>query len=278
MSARDDNFFCKGKSEYSYLPICLIIKLSISDFGQNFGYDDLDSVKMSERGGQCADSSDGSVAPRPSGHGALVGPSAGRFRPLGMELALGSTPSSSWATHILDSSPTDTLHLRQPAANVLVRMKVAKSCRQCRLGKRRCVRSDDGTACNECRRRTIACSSAFVRRGSAVTRNLLPQSSLALLELEISHESTVGLVRLYIALIHDKPHTLFHPATLLGQASEGSLPQKILYCVLALASRYDTGLSNVQPSFSLTSIGKAFLQTQPFEADQPASRRWPLRR
>ena len=48
MDARDDEFFCKGKPEYTCITLCLIIKLTISDFGQNLGYGDLDSVKLSE--------------------------------------------------------------------------------------------------------------------------------------------------------------------------------------------------------------------------------------
>jgi hypothetical protein len=45
------------------------------------------------------------------------------------------------------------------------------------------------------------------------------------------------LVDLYLKLIHDKPHTLFHPPTLKKQAHEGSLPKTILYGVMALAAR-----------------------------------------
>lgn len=45
------------------------------------------------------------------------------------------------------------------------------------------------------------------------------------------------LVDLYLRLIHDKPHTLFHPPSLRRQVHDGSLPKPVLFGILAIASR-----------------------------------------
>ncbi|CRG92364.1 hypothetical protein PISL3812_09422 [Talaromyces islandicus] len=69
-----------------------------------------------------------------------------------------------------------------------------------------------------------------------------PDSSGSLRNLAKSSDVDVGLrdhlVDLYLKLIHDKPHTLFHPPTLKIQAHEGTLPKTILYGIMALAARF----------------------------------------
>jgi hypothetical protein len=50
-------------------------------------------------------------------------------------------------------------------------------------------------------------------------------------------DEKLELTDLYIRLIHDKPHTLFHPDTLRRQVKDGTLPDKVLYGVLAMAAR-----------------------------------------
>ncbi|KAF7588268.1 hypothetical protein BBP40_005954 [Aspergillus hancockii] len=46
------------------------------------------------------------------------------------------------------------------------------------------------------------------------------------------------LVDLYLELIHDKPHTLFHPGVLKTRIRDGSLPNATLYSIMAFAARF----------------------------------------
>jgi hypothetical protein len=54
---------------------------------------------------------------------------------------------------------------------------------------------------------------------------------------EVNDEVRDELVDVYLQLIHDKPHTLFHPTTLRARVQTGSLPEAVLYSILAFAVR-----------------------------------------
>lgn len=119
-------------------------------------------------------------------------------------------------------------------------MKTPTACTQCRQGKRRCTIRDDSPSCNECLRRNAACS--LTSKAPA-----LPPSKRPILahrvyqpaeELASDQTIRVELGRLYISLIHDKPHTLFHPPTFMQQLEDGLLPPKIMYGVFAMVARY----------------------------------------
>ncbi|KAK6385589.1 hypothetical protein LTS17_001158 [Exophiala oligosperma] len=53
-------------------------------------------------------------------------------------------------------------------------------------------------------------------------------------DLELQHE----LVHLYFAHIHNTHHSLFHEPTVLSQVRNGSLPEVLLYAMMALGSRF----------------------------------------
>jgi hypothetical protein len=50
----------------------------------------------------------------------------------------------------------------------------------------------------------------------------------------------VELIDLYLSVIHDKPHTLFNPNLLRKRLRDGTLPEAVIYSIMALAARYIT--------------------------------------
>lgn len=134
-------------------------------------------------------------------------------------------------------------------------MKVAKACRHCRVGKRKCIRTSPERPCQPCTARNLSCPSTI---GTSNTerallypkpsprytepRILLDQvgaSEISLLDdLALSVETVDEFIRLYLEKIHDRPHSLFHPATLLKQLREGSLDKALLYAICATGCRF----------------------------------------
>ena len=120
-------------------------------------------------------------------------------------------------------------------------MKVAKACTRCRLGKRKCTASDGRRGCDECHRRSLSCSLTL-----CTARHIYrpPKKLVSAIFAppgngpnDISIQDRCGLVATYIRLIHDKPHTLFHPPTLMHQVQEGLLQEPVLWAVMAMAAR-----------------------------------------
>jgi hypothetical protein len=117
-------------------------------------------------------------------------------------------------------------------------MKLAKACRQCRDGKRKCDKATTGIACKQCTRRKLQCSSAaaMLERPLLNPQTRAPDSVHILPPLDVRRE----LCDLYISHIHDKPHTLFHEPTLRQQVADGSVSRAILYGVMGLSVRFST--------------------------------------
>lgn len=72
--------------------------------------------------------------------------------------------------------------------------------------------------------------------------SILPHASASsyevLLELpSVNMQTREHHVDLYLQLIHDKPHTLFHPPTLRAQVREDAVPRVILFSIMSLAAR-----------------------------------------
>ncbi|KAL8393930.1 hypothetical protein RB595_003625 [Gaeumannomyces hyphopodioides] len=134
-------------------------------------------------------------------------------------------------------------------------MKVAKACGQCRARKGKCIVAggDEPRACAPCARRGVLCS-FIIARGTAPRPRLLaaadstsqssssvtsnPGVSTAAIDLDLGLESRLELVRLYLRLIHDKPHTLFHPASLLQQVRDDAVPDQLLLGIVAMAAPF----------------------------------------
>ncbi|OJD38883.1 uncharacterized protein BKCO1_3000229 [Diplodia corticola] len=120
-------------------------------------------------------------------------------------------------------------------------MKVAKACRQCRESKRKCTSASDAHCCTPCQRKQLPCSLAGNR--SRQRAPILPQPPLPAspspaepLDGHVSPSQTAicELVDLYITLIHDKPHSLFHEPTIRQAASAGSISNQVLCGISAL--------------------------------------------
>ncbi|RHZ61791.1 uncharacterized protein CDV56_103322 [Aspergillus thermomutatus] len=126
-------------------------------------------------------------------------------------------------------------------------MKVATSCSQCRAAKRKCTAGPvPHSACMPCLQRRQDCSLS-ARSDSTYPKSLAPAVSVPFNHRDISTtddradvEDDVRdqLVDLYLKLIHDKPHTLFHPSSLKTRIRNGSLPRSILFSILTLAARF----------------------------------------
>ncbi|KOC11742.1 hypothetical protein AFLA70_526g000670 [Aspergillus flavus AF70] len=119
-------------------------------------------------------------------------------------------------------------------------MKVAKSCSQCRAAKRKCTADPfrDGR-CLQCCTRQQSCSWSLVRNAKPLllpvdSASPYPQVQVVTVKEDVRDE----LVDLYLELIHDKPHTLFHPSHLKSRIRNGSVAKGTLHSILALAARF----------------------------------------
>lgn len=119
-------------------------------------------------------------------------------------------------------------------------MKVAKACRRCRIGKRRCDTAEPGLPCGPCTKRGLDCSLAVNPRRHPVSILPPPLSAAPVPgdgEGPLDLSMTLRLVNLYLEFIHNKPHTLFHTSSLLQAVEDGSIARHLLYSILALVIR-----------------------------------------
>ncbi|KAH6967678.1 fungal-specific transcription factor domain-containing protein [Ilyonectria sp. MPI-CAGE-AT-0026] len=131
-------------------------------------------------------------------------------------------------------------------------MKHPRACRQCRESKRRCVRRSHqvGESCEPCQRRKLVCANL---RAVGHSQSLLPKADEPQPQ-EVIPESTasskppcprvpthvaVRLVDHYLDKLHNRPHSLFHPAKLRMQVRDGSVNQALLLAICSMASRFD---------------------------------------
>lgn len=63
------------------------------------------------------------------------------------------------------------------------------------------------------------------------------------LERLISREVAIELVDHYVDKLHDRPHSLFHPATIRRKAREGSIPKILLLSICSMGSRFSSSQS-----------------------------------
>jgi hypothetical protein len=132
-------------------------------------------------------------------------------------------------------------------------MRVAKACSNCRTAKRRCTAAEiDSQHCLQCLQRNQPCSLAAITNPKkdnqpiSIVPHACASSDEVLLELpSINMQTREHLVDLYLQLIHDKPHTLFHPPTLRAQVREDAVPRVILFSIMSLAARYASNVSKL---------------------------------
>lgn len=152
-------------------------------------------------------------------------------------------------------------------------MRVAKACSNCRAAKRRCTTAEvDSQQCLQCLQRNQSCSLAAKKnpRKDDKPVSIVPHASAScgkgLLESPlVDMETREHLVDLYLQLIHDKPHTLFHPPTLRAQVREDAVPKVILFGIMSLAARY---ASNDSKSLLKANINPDFQKIHPQNREQ----------
>lgn len=152
----------------------------------------------------------------------------------------GPTPSFTLLPHQTSSITTTTYTALIYVVEPRRQMKVAKACYQCRVGKRRCGEGEQGLPCAPCLKRGLGCSLAQRSRGHPVSiRPPIAPTTPTVTDHELSLDlpTTLMLVNLYLELIHNKPHTLFHPASLLLAVEQGTVVPHVLYGILALICR-----------------------------------------
>lgn len=139
-------------------------------------------------------------------------------------------------------------------------MKPATACRQCRIAKRKCTREGSGLACTPCRERNLTCGSADARRRqgrhthSTESRHEpspSPNDASTNTRDRPSREELVSLVEAYLAKVHGQAHSIFHPRTLRGQMSSGSVPMVLVYAMSALGSKFSENLQHRDMGYGL---------------------------
>lgn len=117
-------------------------------------------------------------------------------------------------------------------------MKVAKSCTQCRAAKRKCIGGTaPNSACTMCTQKGKHCSLRVIVNSN---RRIAPVTTASDPSTVVSDDVRDELIDLYLRSIHDKPHTLFHPASLKSRVADGSLPNAVLFSILSFAARLST--------------------------------------
>lgn len=151
-------------------------------------------------------------------------------------------------------------------------MKAARSCLQCRQSKRKCIRPGPGECCESCQHRKLKCSAQLRRQ----TRDHTPsfaepisieeQATPPTLRSECENppnlpwEITVELVEVYLERVHDRPHSIFHPATLRSDLRNGAIGGALLCAICAIGSKFSSNLDRRSLETRLTSEAKRLLQ------------------
>ena len=113
-------------------------------------------------------------------------------------------------------------------------MRHSTSCAECRRAKGKCVRSEQDDRCKTCIRKRTHCS--FEVRSPPQKQPLRPTPNEGVTDPLLSSDDVEDLVKCYFAYIHDRPHSLFHEATIWADIRSGSIRQSLLYAICGLAA------------------------------------------
>lgn len=161
-------------------------------------------------------------------------------------------------------------------------MKSPRACRQCRESKRKCVRRILGEPCNACQQRRLKCGAEISTTTQVVGGSESAAATAAAANL-ISSEGqqpgqpsqnqeeyrnsanlpwgmTVSLVDHYLDEVHDRPHSIFHPATLRTQVRDGSVGGALLCAICAIGSKFSSIPDRRALEARLTTEAKRLLQ------------------
>lgn len=151
-------------------------------------------------------------------------------------------------------------------------MKPARSCFQCRQSKRKCIRQGPGECCESCQHRKLKCSAQSRLQNRDRTPLLADpilskkqaRSSATRSECEnppnLPWETTVELVEIYLEKVHDRPHSIFHPATLRSDLCNGAVGGALLCAICAIGSKFSSKLDHRSLETRLTLEAKRLLQ------------------
>ncbi|KAF5536721.1 hypothetical protein FPHYL_12931 [Fusarium phyllophilum] len=115
-------------------------------------------------------------------------------------------------------------------------MKPPKACTECRRTKRKCTRQNGqlGDSCDQCQLKHLKCTSCLTNV-TARTLALLPN----LTTIDIPVNVATRLVDHYLTKLHNRPQSLFHPATLKKQVQDGSVNKALLLSICSMGARFD---------------------------------------
>ncbi|KAF5655842.1 hypothetical protein F25303_323 [Fusarium sp. NRRL 25303] len=124
-------------------------------------------------------------------------------------------------------------------------MKTPKACNECRRSKRKCSRRDGrvGDSCDQCQVKNLKCTASLANADLPPrVHSLLPKSSLATHQdtsIDVPVDVAARLVDYYLTRLHNRPHSLFHPATLKRQVQDGSINKALLLSICSIGARFD---------------------------------------
>lgn len=125
-------------------------------------------------------------------------------------------------------------------------MKAARACPQCRESKRKCIRAGPGEPCAPCHQRRLKCGGRLQLPSTAATSRKEEEKEKkkgkegTAVTPNVPWETIVELVEIYLDKLHDRPHSIFHPATLREQLRDHSLCGTLLYSICAIASKFSS--------------------------------------
>jgi hypothetical protein len=125
-------------------------------------------------------------------------------------------------------------------------MRLPTSCRECRVGKRKCTPDPAGKQhrCLVCKSRRITCSNAAIPVASAFGGSTVRPELLTLpaTSVHLSTSTPSGkefeFINLYFRYIHDRPHSLFHEKSAWEALRNGTLPEHLWRAMCILGCRF----------------------------------------
>ena len=124
-------------------------------------------------------------------------------------------------------------------------MRPPKACRTCRQSKRKCTRQSGrvGDACDQCQAKNLKCpgslTSAPARPLALLPRSESSRDTTIHSSADVTLAVAIRLVDFYLVKLHNRPHSLFHPATLRAKVQDGSINKALLLAICSMAARFD---------------------------------------
>ncbi|KAK4499630.1 hypothetical protein PRZ48_010148 [Zasmidium cellare] len=147
-------------------------------------------------------------------------------------------------------------------------MRRALACVRCRTMKRKCT-TITAEGCIQCVRQSQSCSLSSRKVSSSIGARLAPAKQASGFRINFVANGTavamtdavvMDLVQNYLHLIHDRPHSLFHVATLWHDIRENTISKHLLYSICSLGSSLSKNPELHALNKTLTTEAKRLLQ------------------